>query len=100
MTQPAEDKNNKKLPKKRPTALKRDLQNVKRNERNTAFKSKVKTAIRSLKKSISEKSNAEAVKEKFNLINSLLDTGSKKGIFKKNKASRVKSKMHKLCSKS
>jgi small subunit ribosomal protein S20 len=100
MTQPAENNNGKKLPKKRPTALKRDLQNVKRNERNTAFKSKVKTAIRSLKKSISEKSNADAVKEKFNLINSLLDKGAKKGVFKKNKASRVKSKMQKLCSKS
>lgn len=77
---------------KRPTALKRDMQNEKRHERNKAFKSQVKTAIRSLKETEGSK-NEELLKEKLSTVYSLMDKGVKRGVFKPNKASRTKSRL-------
>ena len=76
---------------RRPTAKKRDLQNAKRRLHNRSFKSKVKTAVRSFEKEVAEKNETEA-KARLHSINSLLDKGVKMGIFKLNKASRLKSK--------
>lgn len=80
----------KKKKPKRPSALKRDLQNDKRNLRNRAFKSQVKNAIRDLSSSSQEskKDLPNALKQLY----SLLDKGVKKNIFKQNKANRLKSK--------
>lgn len=75
---------------KRPTAKKRDMQNEKRRLQSRAFKSKVKTTIRSFEKDLSEK-NEEGAKARLNVIYSLIDRGVKLGIYKLNKASRVKS---------
>jgi len=77
---------------KRPTAKKRDIQNEKRRIQNRSFKSKVKTAIRTFEKDLSEK-NEESAKARLNVIYSLLDKGVKLGIYKLNKASRAKSKL-------
>lgn len=77
---------------KRPTALKRDIQNEKRRLRNKAFKSQVRTAIRQFEEILS-KGEPEAVKEKLNTVYSLMDKGVKKGVFKINKASRTKSRL-------
>jgi len=85
----------KKAKQKRPTALKRDLQSKKRNLRNRSFKAKVNSAVRSLKDSVSQKDSA-ATKTKLSDVYSLMDKGVKKGIFKMNKASRVKSRLHAL----
>ena len=85
----AEEKKDSKT--KRPTALKRDIQNVKRRVENRSFKSKVKTAVRSIEKQIAEK-NVSGSKEELNTVYSLIDKGVKKGIFKLNKASRLKAK--------
>lgn len=76
---------------KLPTALKRDIQHEKRRERNKAFKSQVKTAIRSLRETAP--SEASIVAEKLNTVYSLMDKGVKRGVFKKNKASRTKSRL-------
>lgn len=69
---------------KRPTAKKRDLQNERKRLHNRSFKSSIKTAIRSYEET--------AGKENLGEIFSLIDKGVKRGIFKVNKASRLKSK--------
>ena len=78
----------KKAKVKRPTAIKRDLQNERNRLLNKAFRSKVSTAI----KNFNSSENTQA-KEKLGEIYSLMDKGVKKGIFKQNKANRLKSRM-------
>jgi len=80
---------------RRPSALKRNIQSLKRNARNRSFKAKVSTAIRALQESVSQK-DAAGVKTKLNSIYSLMDKGVKKKIYKLNKANRVKSRLHAL----
>ncbi|MBM3198169.1 MAG: 30S ribosomal protein S20 [Chlamydiae bacterium] len=80
----------KKAKVKKPTALKRDLQNERNRLRNKSFRSRVSTAIRDFVGS--DKSQAQ---EKLSLVYSLVDKGLKKGIFKQNKADRIKSRMTK-----
>jgi small subunit ribosomal protein S20 len=77
---------------KRPTAIKRDLQNEKARLRNRAFKSTVKTAIRSLEESIA-KGEATVTKERLSDVYSLMDKGVKHGVYKANKASRTKARL-------
>lgn len=95
MAEEKKENGEKKAKQKRPTALKRDLQSQKRNLRNRSFKAKVNSAVRSLQESISQKDSAVA-KTKLNDVYSLMDKGVKKGIFKMNKANRVKSRLHAL----
>jgi len=78
---------------KRPSALKRDLQNEKRRLRNRSYRAKVSTAVRSFEKSLSEKEAPESVKSKLDLIFSLMDKGVKVGVYKLQKASRTKSRL-------
>lgn len=82
----------KKAKVKKPSALKRDQQSEKRNMRNRTFKSTVATALRSFKGSL-DKKDAAGMKEALKLVNSLMDKGVKKHVFKLNKASRVKSRL-------
>lgn len=77
---------------KRPTALKRDLQNEKRRLRNKVYKSRVRTAIRSFQDSV-EKGDAAATTDKLNEVYSILDKCVKTGVFKLNKVSRTKSRL-------
>ncbi len=77
---------------KRPTALKRDLQNAKKCIHNKAFKSRVRTAVRSLEEAVNKK---EDTKESLSLVYSLMDKGVKTGIYTINKANRVKSRLTK-----
>lgn len=76
---------------KRPTALKRMIQNEKKKEVNKVLKSRVRTAIRSFETSLKEQ-DAAKVKADLSTVFSLMDKGVKKGIFKKNKAARTKSR--------
>lgn len=91
--------NEKKVKQRRPTALKRDLQSQRKNLANRGFKAKVNTAVRSFHETVSQKDTA-AAKTKLNDVYSLMDKGVKKGIFKLNKAKRVKSRLHALTTKS
>ena len=86
----ADDKKEKKI--KRPTAQKRMIQNEKARLRNKAFKSEVRTAIRSFETALTKK-DATAGKECLAQVYSLMDQGVKKGQYKLNKASRTKSRM-------
>lgn len=77
---------------KRPTALKRDLQNSKRRANNRVYKSRVRTAIRAFQESV-EKGNEAETTQKLNDAYSILDKCAKKGIYKLNKVSRTKSRL-------
>lgn len=81
---------------KKPSALKRDEQSVKRNLRNRAFKSKVSSAMRKFEETTAKKDSSE-IKTTLATVYSLMDKGVKKGIYKANKANRVKSR---LCARS
>lgn len=96
MTAPAEQKkpepktNNN---KKRPSALKRNLQSQKRRQRNRSLQASILTAIRGFESSLAQKQAPEAVKEKLNLVYSLVDKAVKKGVYKPQKAARTKSRL-------
>lgn len=77
---------------KRPTPLKRDIQNEKKRERNKSFKTNVKSAIRNFEAAM-PKGDEAVIKEKLNQVYSLMDKGVKRGIFKLNKASRTKARL-------
>ena len=85
-----EEKTSKKV--KRPTALKRDITAKKRNLKNRVYKSRVKTAIRTYQENLG-KGDKEITTKSLNEIYSLVDKGVKTGVFKKNKSSRIKSRM-------
>jgi small subunit ribosomal protein S20 len=95
MAEEKKENGQKKTKQRRPSALKRDLQSKKRNLNNRSFKAKVGSAVRSFQETVSQKDSA-AAKSKLNDVYSLMDKGVKKGIFKMNKANRVKSRLHAL----
>lgn len=78
---------------KKPSPQKRDEQSIKRNMRNRSFKSKVTTAMRAFEETLTKKDSTSA-KTKLSDVYSLMDKGVKKGIYKANKASRVKSRLN------
>lgn len=84
----------KKVPVKvrRPQAQKRDLQNKKRRLINKSFNSSLRTRLKEFDALI-EKGDKEAIKASLNESYSLLDKASKRGILKKNAASRKKSRI-------
>ena len=84
----AEEKNTPKV--RRPSAKKRDLQYEKKRLSNKSYKSKVGTAQKALQQAISQKD--PSLKEKLSSFFSLMDKGVKTGLFKLNKASRMKSR--------
>lgn len=85
----ADDKNKK---TRIPTAKKRDIQGEKRNLLNRMFKSRVNTLIRKLEDSIK---NKQATQDDLSSLYSLVDKGVKKGVFKLNKGSRIKTRFAK-----
>lgn len=85
------DKKEKGAKAKRPTALKRNLQSIRRSMDNRTFRSQVRTALRSYSEALTAKS-AEAP-QLLNQIYSLYDRGVKKGVYKINTASRSKARL-------
>ena len=81
----------KKGKQRRPQAKKRDIQNERRRLQNRAFKSKTGSAIRTMRAAIASKDASS--KEQLNALYSIMDKGVKTGIFKLNKANRIKSKL-------
>lgn len=75
---------------RRPSAQKRDIQHEKRRLANRSFKSRIKTAVRSFEEVAAQKNEQES-QAQLNSLYSLLDKAVKSGIFKVNKASRLKS---------
>jgi len=81
--------------KRCPTAEKRIKQSQKKHEQNRSFKSRVRTAIRGFEKALST-GEKEQMQSALSTVYSLMDKGVKKGIYKHNKAARVKSQMSSL----
>jgi small subunit ribosomal protein S20 len=95
MAEEKKENGGKEKKQRKPSALKRDAQSLKANARNRSFKAKVTTAMRSFQESVTQK-DSPAAKTKLNSIYSLMDKGVKKGIYKLNKANRVKSRLNAL----
>ena len=74
---------------KRPTAEKRDIRNSKRRLLNKAFKSQVRTAMRSFEEALKAK-DKDQIQTALNGVFSMMDKGVKRGIYKRNKAARIK----------
>jgi len=77
---------------KRPTALKRDIQNEKKRLVNKAFASKMRTAIRRFEE-VLVSGDQDKIKEKLSDAYSMLDKAVKRGFLKLNAASRKKSRL-------
>ena len=77
---------------RRPQAQKRALQAEKANLRNRIFKSRIRSALRHLSEAIAG-GQLEAAKEHVAAVYSLADRGIKRGVFKINKAARLKSQV-------
>ncbi len=85
----ADEKKQKVVKKKTPTAQKRIITSKAKHARNRAFKASVRTAMNSFSAAVQ---TGEGVKE-LSEVYSLMDKGVKKGVFKLNKACRVKSRL-------
>ena len=79
----------------RKSSIKRIRQNRKREQRNVAVKTAVKTAIRRVEQAV-RAGDLEAAKVNYSAAVSALDSASAKGILKKNTTSRKKSRLAKL----
>lgn len=77
--------------KKRSSAEKRILTSQKRARINQSFKSKVKTLIKKFELALKEGDQAN-IATGLRLVYSVADRAVKRGIFKPNKASRIKSR--------
>ena len=84
--------------KKRPQAIKRDIQSEKKRLHNRSYKAKVGTAIKDLQTAIDKKEPTS--KERLQTVYSLMDKGVKTGMFKANKAARTKSRLTQRVAKS
>lgn len=74
---------------KRPTAIKRMIQNETRRLINKSFKSKVHTAVRHFDEALKE-GDKDAISTSLNSVYSFLDKSVKRGLVKQNKANRTK----------
>ncbi|MFN0065948.1 MAG: 30S ribosomal protein S20 [Chlamydiales bacterium] len=84
----------KKAKTKRPTALKRDMQNQKKRMRNKSFKSQVRTTMNAYNEALKSQEKL-ALEKSINTLYSMMDKGVKRGIFSINKASRTKARVTK-----
>jgi small subunit ribosomal protein S20 len=75
---------------KRPTALKRHLQSLRRRSQNRAFRAQVKSAIREAEL---QQPNPAELEQAIKRVYSLVDRGVKRGVFKVNRAARLKSRL-------
>lgn len=77
---------------KRPTAQKRELRNEKMRLINKSFKSNVRTTFRAFEEALKGKDQSR-IQTALNDIYSAMDRGVKKGLYKHNKAARIKSRL-------
>jgi small subunit ribosomal protein S20 len=77
---------------KRPTPEKRNIQNQKKRLMNKSFKSELRTTIRRFEESL-DKEDKNEMKGNLHEAYSLLDKAAKRGVLKKNAASRKKSRL-------
>lgn len=87
----ATNKKTQKGPQKRPSAEKRVITSKKRALINQSFKSKVKTIIKRFETALKSGSK-EAITSELKNVHSAADKAVKRGVFKQNKAARIKSR--------
>ena len=80
------------MAKRNKSALKANRQNIKRREHNRALRARLRTGLKSIRKSLDDK-NAEGAKTALSNLQSLVDKMATKGIIRKNTASRYKSRL-------
>lgn len=80
------------MAKRNKSALKANRQNIKRRDHNRALRAKLRTGLKSIRKSLDGK-DIEAAKTALHSLQSLVDKMATKGIIHKNTASRYKSRL-------
>ncbi len=85
----AEEKKEEKKAVKVPTPLKRHTQDLKKNLTNRIWKSRISTT----RAAFAEAKDEASKKTLLNTLYGLLDKAAKVGLFKKNKVSRLKSRL-------
>ena len=86
------------MAKRNKSALKANRQNVKRREHNRELRSKLRTGLKAVRKSLDDK-NVDGAKAALKTLQSLVDKMATKGIIHKNTASRLKSRIAAKASK-
>ena len=80
------------MAKRNKSALKANRQNVKRRTANRELRSKLRTGLKSIRKSLDDK-NVDGAKTALKSLQSLVDKMATKGIIHRNTASRYKSRL-------
>ena len=80
------------MAKRNKSALKANRQNIKRREHNRALRSRLRTGLKTIRKSLDSK-NVEGAKTALKDMQSLVDKMATKGIIHRNTASRYKSRL-------
>ena len=80
------------MAKRNKSALKANRQNVKRRLANRELRSKLRTGLKGIRKSLDDK-NVEGAKTALKSLQSLVDKMATKGIIHRNTASRYKSRL-------
>ena len=80
------------MAKRTKSALKANRQNIKRREHNRQLRAKLRTGLKSIRKSLDGK-DIPAAKTALQSLQSLVDKMATKGIIHKNTASRYKSRL-------
>ena len=80
------------MAKRTKSALKANRQNVKRREHNRGMRSKLRTALKSIRASLDAK-DLSGAKTALNATVSIVDKMASKGIIHRNTASRYKSRL-------
>ena len=80
------------MAKRNKSALKAHRQNIKRREHNRELRSKLRTGLKAIRKSL-DANDIEGAKKGLTATQSLVDKMAAKGIIHKNTASRYKSRL-------
>ena len=80
------------MAKRNKSALKANRQNIKRREHNRGLRAKLRTGLKSIRKSLDVK-DVDGAKKALQTLQSLVDKMATKGIIHKNTASRYKSRL-------
>ena len=80
------------MAKRNKSALKANRQNVKRRLANRELRSKLRTGLKNIRKSLDDK-NVDGAKTALKSMQSLVDKMATKGIIHRNTASRYKSRL-------
>jgi small subunit ribosomal protein S20 len=78
--------------KRNKSALKANRQNIKRREHNRALRARLRTGLKSIRKSLDAK-DVDGAKTALKNMQSLVDKMATKGIIHRNTASRYKSRL-------